>query len=522
MRKSVILSWMGLMVLGHAVCGAEANLSSSSSRLAAEMVMVRRHVETLADDALEGREAGSRGGHAAATYIVRALQTAGLEPGSDAGAWFQPFHGGCRNILAWIHGGDPDLRHEVIMLSAHYDHVGYGNAKNSNGRIGVIHNGADDNASGVAALLSVANELMRQQTRLRRSVLFVFWDGEEKGLWGSKYWLQNPTVPIDSVRMMINVDMVGRLRDRLSLYGTRTAAGMRAAWAESNALTRLTLDFPWEVLDNSDHHPFFLRQIPVTMVHTGLHDDYHKSSDDAHLLNYDGVLSTSQLVAEFVAGQLQGEQAFEFRTASTSEGAADRRRYERSPHLPSRKLGITLGSQRDGHVQVEAVVVGSQAQMAGIKPGDVIELVDGVTASGISEVRDRIAQSTGDLEVVLSKDGERRTVIVPLSSQQPRIGISWRSNDAEPHVITISSVVEGSPADVAGLRRLDRVCKVAGEPVDVESFKEILLAIQHEVELQVEREGRVRPVTLRVGGSADGRDVQGAAGSGSSPSNGSE
>ena len=502
-RNCVILSWIGLAMLGQAACAAEANLPSSSSRMAAEMVMVRRHVETLADDALEGREAGSRGGRAAATYIVRTLQGAGLQPASATGAWFQPFQGGCRNILATINGSDPDLRHEVVMLSAHYDHVGYGNAKNSNGRIGVIHNGADDNASGVAALLSVADALMRQKSRLRRSVLFVFWDGEEKGLWGSKYWLQHPSVPIDSVQMMINVDMVGRLRERLSLYGTRTAAGMRSAWADSNSQTGLTLDFPWEVLNNSDHHPFFQRHIPITMVHTGLHDDYHKSSDDAHLLNYDGVLSTSRLVAEFVAGHLQDERSFEFRTASTSERSADRRRYERSPRVPSRKLGITLGSRRDGQVQVEAVVVGSKAQKAGVKPGEVLESVNGVAASGISQVRDQIARSTGDLLMILSKNGESRAVTVPFGSKQPRIGISWRSNDAEPNVVTVSKVIEGSPADLAGLQRLDRIREVAGQPVVVASFKDMLLAVQGQADLQVERDGRVQTLTLRVDDSGE-------------------
>ena len=129
-----------------------------------------RHVGVLADDAFEGREGGSRGGRAAATYIVEQLTKLGIQPAGDSGTYYQPF-GGMRNILAVIEGSDPELAQEVVAVGAHYDHVGYGNADNSYGPFGYVHNGADDNASGVAGLLELVEALGQLPERPRRSIL---------------------------------------------------------------------------------------------------------------------------------------------------------------------------------------------------------------------------------------------------------------------------------------------------------------------------------------------------------------
>src|SRR5207247_2064991 len=119
------------------------------------------HVSFLADDVLEGRETGSRGGRAAGGYLAEQLRKTGLTPMGDSGSYFQAFGSGSRNLLGLVEGSDPDLKHDVIVIGAHYDHVGYGNRRNSYGPFGYIHNGADDNASGVSALLELADAFIR-------------------------------------------------------------------------------------------------------------------------------------------------------------------------------------------------------------------------------------------------------------------------------------------------------------------------------------------------------------------------
>ncbi|MCI0333814.1 MAG: M20/M25/M40 family metallo-hydrolase, partial [Planctomycetes bacterium] len=247
------------------------------------------HVEKLADDVYEGREAGSRGGHAAARYILRQLEPYGLTPAGTNGKYVQSFGNDWRNILALKPGDDPQLADEIIVVGAHYDHVGFGSRRTSLGTIGKIHNGADDNASGTSVLLETIEAFANSSLRTRRSILFAFWDGEERGLYGSRYWLAHPTLPIERVKLAITLDMVGRLRDgQLFVLGTRSGSGMRRLF--SGAVDEpLWLDFSWELHANSDHWSFLERRIPSALVHTGLHKDYHRPSDDVDKINRDGM-----------------------------------------------------------------------------------------------------------------------------------------------------------------------------------------------------------------------------------------
>ena len=183
-----------------------------------------RHVDVLADDTFEGREAGSRGGLAAGGYLVEFLRANGISPAGEDGGYYQSFDRGFRNVLAIIPGRDAELRDEYVVLGAHYDHVGYGQSHNSLGPTGRIHHGADDNASGTSGLMEVIQAFTMLPQPPRRSLLFAFWDGEEQGLLGSKHWIAHPTVPLEHIRMTFNLDMIGRLRDnRLEIYGARQA-----------------------------------------------------------------------------------------------------------------------------------------------------------------------------------------------------------------------------------------------------------------------------------------------------------
>jgi acetylornithine deacetylase/succinyl-diaminopimelate desuccinylase-like protein len=215
---------------------------------------LRAHVDVLADDSFEGREAGQRGGRAAAGYLRDRLQSSGLRGAGDDGGFDQVFGNGYRNVLGLLEGSDPDLKNEVILVGAHYDHVGYGSRANSLGPWGYVHNGADDNASGTAGLLETMDAIVRLSERPKRSILFAFWDGEEKGLLGSKHWAATPTIPLSRVVFAINVDMIGRLRDQsLKIYGARSGWGLRRLLASQNNDDALRLEFDWAMKSNSDH-----------------------------------------------------------------------------------------------------------------------------------------------------------------------------------------------------------------------------------------------------------------------------
>jgi hypothetical protein len=247
------------------------------------------YVEVLADDVYEGRAAGSRGGHAAAQWLIQQLRPFQLMPAGSDGGYVQKFNDDCRNILVLQPGDDPQLQNEVIVVGAHYDHVGYGNRNNSFGPIGKIHNGADDNASGTSVMLEAVEALARSKLKTRRTILFAFWDGEERGLIGSRYWIAHPTLPINRVKLNVTLDMVGRLRDkRLYVMGSRSGYGMRRLFSDP-VDDSLLLDFSWDIQANSDHWPFIEQRIPIALLHTGLHSDYHRPTDDVEKINRQGL-----------------------------------------------------------------------------------------------------------------------------------------------------------------------------------------------------------------------------------------
>ena len=153
-------------------------------------------------------------------------------PGGDGASYRQEFvvegpdgqPEATANLIGYLAGSRAEWSEQSVLVTAHYDHVGYGTRRNSFGPLGYIHNGADDNASGTAALLEVMQAFVNLPEPPRRTVVFAAWDGEEQGLLGSKHWTNYPTIPLDNVRMLINMDMLGRLRNkRLEVFGSRTA-----------------------------------------------------------------------------------------------------------------------------------------------------------------------------------------------------------------------------------------------------------------------------------------------------------
>ena len=177
------------------VRAAEKNSSYQAALESIKADELAEEVGTLANDAMEGREAGTRGGRAAADYLAGQYARLHLRGGGPDGAFLQPFEPNFHNVLAILQGSDPKWRDQVIVVGAHYDHLGYG-GRASLGPYGYIHPGADDNASGTAAVLELAKAFTILSVGPKRSILFAAWDAEEKGLLGSKHWVAHPTVPL--------------------------------------------------------------------------------------------------------------------------------------------------------------------------------------------------------------------------------------------------------------------------------------------------------------------------------------
>jgi hypothetical protein len=388
------------------------------------------HVEVLADDVYEGRAAGSRGGHAAAQYLLDQIKPYGLAPGGDNGGYVQTFNDDCRNILLSLPGDDRLVEQEVIIVGAHYDHVGYGRNSNSFGPTGKIHNGADDNASGTAVLLETIEAFASSGLKTRRTILFAFWDAEEKGLLGSRYWINHPTVPLDRVKLDITIDMVGRLRDeRLLVLGTRSGYGLRRLLCDS-VDDPLSLDFSWEISENSDHWPFLERGIPIALIHTGLHSDYHRPTDDVEKINRVGMREVSRYLFSSLVSVANADQLPKFRSAGRRETESMRRTLEKP--LPPASL-----------------------------------------------------------------------VTWPANEPRPKLGITWREDEAEPGSVLLIRVVEGTPAAAAGLQLGDRILEFAGKPfADGTALRTTihteLDSGRNELPMQVERRGHVRIVTLTM------------------------
>lgn len=477
----------------------------AAARMSITAPDLRAHIDVLADDTFEGREAGARGGHAAAGYLAQQLARHDLRPAGIDGGFAQPFGPGYRNVLGLVAGSDPDVRQQVIVVGAHYDHVGYGNATNSYGPTGYIHNGADDNASGTAALLELAEALAALPSAPRRSILLAFWDGEEKGLLGSKHWLSAPTISLPNVRAAINVDMVGRLREeRVEIFGVRTGTGLRRLCAGCNQEAGLRLDFSWELKANSDHYPFIERGIPCVMLHTGLHRDYHRPSDDAHLLNTPGLERVTRLLFDLVLELANRSDLPSFRPEATRETVAEGKRLEAPSGPPLPRLGVTWHEGISRGLLLSRVEPESPAAMAGIRTGDRLlacndePIRDGDSFRGTI----RTAPASVVLTVARGDGSAAERVNVALAGTPERIGIAWREDHAEPGTIVLTRVTPGTLAERAGLRLRDRISAVNGRSFRSHEFAALVTAFSDATELVVEREGRLLTVTLGPNKSA--------------------
>ena len=345
---------------------------------------VKTHITFLAADELNGREAGTADEAKAANYIADLFRDFGLEPAGDDRTFFQEFtintallnnpHASeddttgekrlSKNIAGLLQGtGDSK---EFIIIGAHYDHLGYGEFGSLyRGDVKRIHNGADDNASGTAGVLELAQYF--SENRPSTDILFLAFSGEEMGLLGSAHYANNPTVDLDNALAMINMDMIGRMNEdkKLIIFGNGTAE----KWEEINTIANidsLNLDLVEDGTGASDHTSFYYKDIPVLHYFTDTHSDYHRPSDDTDYINFEGeALALQHLIR--VVNQLD---EFDQADLAFIEAPGEQRQ---SMRLEGPTLGVLPDYGYDGEgMKITGTNDGGPAANAGLKGGDII------------------------------------------------------------------------------------------------------------------------------------------------------
>jgi len=355
---------------------------------------IQEDVTFLADDKLEGRQTGTKGEKAAAEYLAKRFKELGLEAKGTDGYFqdftFKPKTGPHqevkytdtkvdstitgRNILAYLDNNAS----QTIIVGAHYDHLGYGSEGSLyRGEEKLIHNGADDNASGVAVMLNLASKLKNANNS--NNYLFMAFSGEEMGLLGSNYFVKNATINLDSVNYMLNMDMVGRLKkdSTLAVYGVGTTPIFKQVINASN--NKFKLIEKESGVGPSDHTSFYLNDIPVLHFFTGQHEDYHKPGDDADKLNYGGMDAISTYIFEIIT-DLDDNGELAFRKTKNESDSAPRFKVT---------LGVVPDYMFDGEgMRIDGVSEDKPAQKAGMQKGDI------VIQLGEHEVKDMMGYMT--------------------------------------------------------------------------------------------------------------------------------
>ncbi len=383
-----------------------------------EPISLEEDIAFLASDSLQGRETGTVYELIAATYLQKRMEAIGLRPKGNSASYFQTFtfkpkndpHAEVQfitgdstitgtNVIGYI---DNNAK-KTVVIGAHYDHLGMG-GEGSLYRDGeAIHNGADDNASGVGVMLQLAQRLKDSVTG--SNYLFMAFSGEEMGLLGSNYFTKNPTIDLANVNYMLNMDMVGRLREdrTLSISGTGTAA----IWPQVLNSTKNTFKLVLQEsgVGPSDHTSFYLQDIPVLHFFTGQHEDYHKPSDDPQKLNYEGMKLIGDYIFEIIK-ELDDDPKLGFKKTKNE-----------SEEVPRFKvaLGVVPDYLFDGKgMRIDGVSEDKPAQKAGLLKGDiVVQLGDSTVVDMMSYMKALSVFEEGNTaKVIVDRAGEKLEVTI--------------------------------------------------------------------------------------------------------------
>lgn len=332
---------------------------------------VEKHVSFLASDELKGRGTGTKDEQKAAQYIAAYFKELGLQPKGTNG-FEQPFKANldtihvldARNVVGYLDNGAD----RTIIIGAHYDHLGEGYQRGSldaNAK-GKIHNGADDNASGVAGVLELARYYAKNGVKETHNFLFICFSAEELGLLGSKYYANNPTIDLSKVNFMLNFDMIGRFESTkpITIGGWGTSPTWGQVIPPVMEREKMTFKIDSSGAGASDHTSFYTKKIPVLFYFTGVHSDYHRPSDDIHLINFAGEALILNAVTSTINALDKVPGRLEYRETAM-------------PMARNASFKVTMGLLLDYSfngpgIKVDGVSKNRPGEAAGIKGGDLI------------------------------------------------------------------------------------------------------------------------------------------------------
>ncbi len=378
--------------------------------------LIRKHIYYLASDKLEGRNPGTKGEKLAVEYIEKQFSSYGVLPKGEKG-FKQHFtykqnlnphdtlvknavDKNGTNVIGYIDNGATS----TIVIGGHFDHLGKGENSSS---LDVdakhqIHNGADDNASGTAGVLELARYFSSNNIKEKHNLLFICFSAEEDGLIGSKYFTNHPTIPLEQINCMLNMDMIGRLNDstmKLMVYGVGTSPGYENVF--KNISTTFNMVYDSSGVGPSDQTSFYLKNIPVLHFFTGQHKDYHKSGDDADKINYKGEEQVLEYMIKVIEA-IDKEPKLTFTPTKQNE-------------QQKVSFKVTLGIMPDYSfsgkgVRVDAATAGKPAANAGIIQNDVIVKLNNIVVENIYDYMKILAEfKKGDTTTI---EVERNNTVI--------------------------------------------------------------------------------------------------------------
>ena len=405
MKKTIFY----ILFLSISSCSIDADKDSIINKMIDEITY-------LSSDSLEGRETGTAGEKLAAEYISSKFKEYGLI-GKGTDGYLQSFEASIKenphtntikkkiqatNVVGYIDNN----QEETIIIGAHYDHIGYGDFSSLYDGEREIHNGADDNASGVSIMINLAKSLNKVK---EYNYLFIGFSGEEHGLFGSSYYAKNPTIDLEKVRFMINFDMVGRLNDEntLAINGIGTSNYWDQLINNSNDYN-FKLKTTESGIGPSDHTSFYLQDIPSIHFFTGQHEDYHKPSDDVEKINFEGMYEIFKYVENIIISSTEIENFDFVQTKSDSTT---------SPRF-SVTLGVMPDYLFDGEgMRIDGVSKEKTAEKYGIQKGDIVIKI------GDLEVKDMMGYMKG---LSMHEKGDSTTVIVNRNNKKIKFSIVFQ------------------------------------------------------------------------------------------------
>jgi len=410
MKRTLHISFLSILFFS-----CSQNLAiNSKSELKVEISDrdILEHIKYLSSDELEGRYPGSKGSDLAIDYIATDYKRSRLSSlGSDDYLQFFDFTNQqgekikIPNVVGMVPG--TTLKDEYIVIGAHFDHLGYGGAHSGSLEMNssAIHNGADDNASGIAGMLELASKLSSERKKIKRSLIFIAFNAEEQGIFGSKYFVKNSPVNTSNIITMINLDMIGRLNNlSLNISGTGTSPLFNNILDKISKKHYLNINKNPEGFGPSDHSSFYSNNIPVLFFFTGGHSDYHKPSDDWNKINSSGQKKIVDMIYDVVLEIDNNTKRPKFTEAGP-----------KSMSSPGRvKLKVTFGfmpsySSTGKGLGVDGVRTEGPAGKAGLVKGDIILEINGEAIKdiyGYMEILEKLKPGESSEVKVLRNNNE--------------------------------------------------------------------------------------------------------------------